>query len=211
MLVSVGRAALVEGIGLEAAGVSFDRKGIGTDDHRAHERGAHLRRRRRRRLLAARAHRFPRGRGRRRERDGARVDVRRAGGAAADLHRPGDRRRRVSPRRRRASSTATRVVVGPRAVGGDRARGDVGGHHGLGEDDPRVDLRRAARHRDRRPARDRPDRRGRRRARRGGDDRDDRRRCRAAPDLWRRASRRQGSSRSAAPSTYRRGGGRLDP
>jgi dihydrolipoamide dehydrogenase len=34
MLVSVGRAALVEGIGLEAAGVTFDRQGIGTDDHR---------------------------------------------------------------------------------------------------------------------------------------------------------------------------------
>ena len=34
MLVSVGRVALVEGIGLEAAGVQFDRKGIGTDDHR---------------------------------------------------------------------------------------------------------------------------------------------------------------------------------
>ncbi len=34
MLVSVGRAALVEGIGLEAAGVTFDRKGVGTDDHR---------------------------------------------------------------------------------------------------------------------------------------------------------------------------------
>jgi len=35
MLVSVGRAPLVEGIGLEAAGVTFDpRSGIGTDDHR---------------------------------------------------------------------------------------------------------------------------------------------------------------------------------
>ncbi len=34
MLVSVGRAALVEGIGLEAAGVRFDGKGVGTDDHR---------------------------------------------------------------------------------------------------------------------------------------------------------------------------------
>jgi dihydrolipoyl dehydrogenase len=35
MLVSVGRAPLVEGIGLEAAGVRFDkRKGIGTDDAR---------------------------------------------------------------------------------------------------------------------------------------------------------------------------------
>ena len=34
MLVAVGRAALVDGIGLEAAGVQFDRKGIATDDHR---------------------------------------------------------------------------------------------------------------------------------------------------------------------------------
>ena len=35
MLVAVGRAPLVEGLGLEAAGVEFDRrKGIATDDHR---------------------------------------------------------------------------------------------------------------------------------------------------------------------------------
>ena len=35
MLVSVGRAPLVEGIGLEAAGVGFDKRaGIATDDHR---------------------------------------------------------------------------------------------------------------------------------------------------------------------------------
>jgi dihydrolipoamide dehydrogenase len=34
MLVSVGRAALVDGIGLEAAGVAYERKGIGTDEHR---------------------------------------------------------------------------------------------------------------------------------------------------------------------------------
>ena len=34
MLVSVGRAAVVDGLGLEAAGVAFDRKGIGTDEHR---------------------------------------------------------------------------------------------------------------------------------------------------------------------------------
>ena len=35
MLVAVGRAPLVSGIGLEAAGVSFDtRKGVGADDHR---------------------------------------------------------------------------------------------------------------------------------------------------------------------------------
>ena len=34
MLVSVGRAPLVEGIGLDAAGVTYDRKGIGTDAQR---------------------------------------------------------------------------------------------------------------------------------------------------------------------------------
>lgn len=34
MLVSVGRAPSVEGLGLEAAGVQFDRAGIGTDGHR---------------------------------------------------------------------------------------------------------------------------------------------------------------------------------
>jgi len=34
MLVSVGRAPTVEGLGLEAAGVQFDRKGIATDGHR---------------------------------------------------------------------------------------------------------------------------------------------------------------------------------
>ena len=34
MLVSVGRAPSVEGLGLEAAGVQFDRTGIGTDDRR---------------------------------------------------------------------------------------------------------------------------------------------------------------------------------
>jgi dihydrolipoamide dehydrogenase len=34
MLVSVGRAALVDELGLEAAGVAFDRRAIGTDDRR---------------------------------------------------------------------------------------------------------------------------------------------------------------------------------
>jgi dihydrolipoamide dehydrogenase len=34
MLVSVGRAALVDGVGLEAAGVAFDKTGIQTDEHR---------------------------------------------------------------------------------------------------------------------------------------------------------------------------------
>jgi dihydrolipoamide dehydrogenase len=34
MLVAVGRAALVDGVGLEAAGVEFDRAGIETDDRR---------------------------------------------------------------------------------------------------------------------------------------------------------------------------------
>ena len=89
MLVSVGRAPLVSGIGLEAAGVAFDtRKGIGADDHRRTSRAAHLRGRRLRRLLAARAHRLPRGRGRGRER-----------------LRPRRRRRRTAPCRGRSTPT----------------------------------------------------------------------------------------------------------
>ncbi len=67
------------------------------DRHRrapAHDRPAHLRGRRLRRLLAARPHRVPRGRGRGRERLRPRGDDRRSGGAAADLHRSGDRGRR---------------------------------------------------------------------------------------------------------------------
>ena len=109
MLVSVGRAPLVEGLGLEAIGVALDRRtGIATDDHRRTSVRAHLRGRRLRRLLAARAHRLPRGRGRGGERDGPRRDRRRARGAAADLHGSRDRRRRPHRGARRASSTATR-------------------------------------------------------------------------------------------------------
>ena len=66
MLVSVGRGPLVEGIGLEAAGVAFDpRKGIGGRRPSPDVRRPHLCGRRLRRVLAARAHRVPRGRGRR--------------------------------------------------------------------------------------------------------------------------------------------------
>ena len=70
MLVSVGRAPLVEGLGLEELGVTVDRQGRDRDRraHAADRRPAHLRRRRLRGLLAARAHRVPRGRGRRRAR-----------------------------------------------------------------------------------------------------------------------------------------------
>ena len=89
MLVAVGRAPLVEGIGLEAAGIAFDtRKGIGADDAPPHVGAAHLRGRRLRRLLAARPHRLPRGRGRGRER-----------------LRPRRRRRRSAPCRARSTPT----------------------------------------------------------------------------------------------------------
>ena len=71
MLVSVGRAALVEGIGLEAAGVQFDRKGIGDRRPPADERAAHLRRRRLRRATgSSRTPRSARARSRRRTRCG---------------------------------------------------------------------------------------------------------------------------------------------
>ena len=74
MLVSVGRAPLVEGLGLDEIGVPTDRRaGIATDDHMrtavptiyaaGDVAGP----------LAARPHRLPRGRDRGRERDGTRV------------------------------------------------------------------------------------------------------------------------------------------
>ena len=94
MLVSVGRAPLVQGLGLDEIGVPTDP----ADGHRDRRPHAHrdpddLRRRRRRGPLAARPHRLPRGRDRGRERDGARVGARHPGGAAPDLHRSRDRRR----------------------------------------------------------------------------------------------------------------------
>ncbi len=96
MLVSVGRAPLVEDLGLEAIGVELDRrKGITADEHRRTTVPACLRGRRLRRLLAARPHRVPRGRGRRRERVRPRRDRRQPRRSAADLHRPGDRGRRA--------------------------------------------------------------------------------------------------------------------
>ena len=108
MLVSVGRAPLVEGLGLEAIGVAV-RPAHGHRHRRApaHDRAAHLRGRRLRRLLAARAHRVPRGRGRGRERDGprrGRRQPRACRGRSTPIRRsPAS----ASPRRRRASSTAT--------------------------------------------------------------------------------------------------------
>ena len=72
-----------------------------------HDRPAHLCSRRLRRLLAARAHRVPRGRGRSGERVRPRRDRRQPRGAAADLHRSGDRGGRPHRGARRASSTAT--------------------------------------------------------------------------------------------------------
>ncbi len=93
MLVSVGR-----GPGRRGPRARGDRRRARQaqgNRHRrapADDRPAHLRRRRLRRLLAARAHGVPRGRGRGRERLRPRGDDRRAGGAAADLHRPRDRR-----------------------------------------------------------------------------------------------------------------------
>ncbi len=69
MLVSVGRAPLVSGLGLESAGVVFDTRDRDRDRRPPPHLGApHLRGRRLRGLLAARAHRVPRGRGRGRER-----------------------------------------------------------------------------------------------------------------------------------------------
>ena len=125
MLVAVGRAALVEGIGLEAAGVGFDRKGIGTDDHRR-TNVAHI--------YAAGdvagywqlAHTgFREGE----------VAAENAMGHESTIGEPAvPRPIYTDPEIAGAGLTEAQarekhgdaVVVGPRAVGGDRARGDVG-------------------------------------------------------------------------------------
>ena len=90
-----------------------------------HDRAAHLRGRRLRRLLAARAHGVPRGRGRGRERVRPRRDRRQPRGAAADLHRSGDRRRRPD---RGGGARAVRRRRRGRAVpvGRERARRHAG-------------------------------------------------------------------------------------
>ena len=169
MLVAAGRAAPVDGLGLEAAGVSVsstarDRHGRPAADERpAHLRGvgdvagtgslrtpdsARARSPRRTRRATRRPSAIPPCHGRStRSRGGRRRPHRGAGPRAA-------RRRR----RRR-----------PLPVGRDRARGASGQTTGW-EDDPRAAVRRAARRRHRRAACHRPDRRGRRGARRGVDD-----------------------------------------
>ena len=106
MLVSVGRAPLVEGIGLEAAGVTFDpRKGIETDAHRRTS-VAHI--------YAAGdvagywqlAHTaFREGEIAAENATGHEAEMPDARGTAADLHRPRDRGRRSHRGRRRSSST----------------------------------------------------------------------------------------------------------
>ena len=88
----------------------------------AHERAAHLRRRRRRGQLAARAHGLPRGRDRGRERARARLRDRLPLDAALRLHGPGGRVGRASPRRRRASCTATTSWSGRCPTRRSRAR-----------------------------------------------------------------------------------------
>ena len=108
MLVSVGRGPTVEDLGLEAIGVEFDkRKGIAADEHRrttvehiyavgdcaGYWQLAHTAFREGE-VAAENAMRA-----RRRRRQPRR--------AAADLHRPGDRRRRPDRGRGARSSTAT--------------------------------------------------------------------------------------------------------
>jgi dihydrolipoamide dehydrogenase len=119
MLVSVGRAPLVEGIGLEAAGVEFDaRTGIGAD-----------------RLLAARPHGVPGGRDRGRERVRPRGGVQQPRDSAADLHGSRDRSRRAH-RGAGAGGVRRRRRGGPVPVDRECACGDAGRDRRLGEVDP---------------------------------------------------------------------------
>ncbi len=64
VLVAVGRRPIVEGLGLETAGVDFDRKGVKVDDRMRTNVPGHLGRGRRHGPLDARALRLAHGRGR---------------------------------------------------------------------------------------------------------------------------------------------------
>ena len=185
MLVAVGRGPLVEGIGLEAAGVEFDkRKGIATDEHRrttvphiyavgdcaGYWQLAHTA--------------FREGEVAAENAIRPRRDRRQPRGAAPDLHRSGDRRRR--PHRGAGARAVRRRRRGRRVpVGRERPRGDAGRDRRLGQVDPRDAVRRAARHGHGRPARHRPDRGRHGRDRRRVDGRDGRRRHGRAPDAQR--------------------------
>ncbi len=90
------------------------------------------------------------------------------------------------------------IAVGRFPLGRERPRGDVGRDHRLGEVDPRDVLRRAARNGHRRAARDRPHRGRGRRPRRRGHRRDRRGRDGTAPDVLRgdQGSRPRGAGTS---------------
>ncbi len=183
MLVAVGRAPLVEGLGLEEIGVELDRrKGIATDEHRrttvphiyavgdcaGYWQLAHTA--------------FREGE----------VAAENATGHDAVVDADAASRGRSTPIRRSPAVGLTEaeareqhgddVAVGvfPWVANARAVMQDGDGR--VGEVDPRDPVRRAARPRHGRPARDRPDRGRRGRARRGGDGRDGRRRDGAAPD-----------------------------
>ena len=103
---------------------------------------------------------LPRGRDRGRERDAA--TTRRSASPRCRGRSTRTRRSRAwgSPRREARERTGTDVAVGRFPLGRERARRHVRRDDRLGQVDPRDDVRRAARRRDRRPARDRPDRGG---------------------------------------------------
>ena len=183
MLVSVGRAPLVQGLGLDEIGVPTDpRAGIATDDHMRTAIPT---------IFAAGdvAGRWQLAHTAFREGE---IAAENAMGHDSALGTPAVPRpiytdpeiagvglTEAQARERYGDAVAVGSfpwVANARAV----MSGTTGG---LGEVDPRDDLRRAARPRHRRAARDRSDRGGRRRDRRGVDGRDRRRRHRAASDV----------------------------
>ncbi len=182
MLVSVGRAPLVQGLGLDEIGVPTDpRAGIATDDHMRTAIPT---------IFAAGdvAGRWQLAHTAFREGE---IAAENAMGHDSALGTPAvPRPIYTDPEIAGVGLTEAQareqygdaVAVGSLPVGRERAGRDVGHHQRVGEVDPRDDLRRAARPRHRRAARDRSDRGRRRRDRLGVDGRDRRRRHRAAPD-----------------------------
>ena len=183
MLVAVGRAPLVEGLGLESAGVEFDRrKGIATDDHRRTS-APHIY------AVGDCAGYWQLAHTAFREGEVAAENA--CGHEAIVNNRAVPRPIYTDPEIAGVGLTEAQAreaygddVVGRRLpVGRERPRRDAGRDGGLGQVDPRVAVRRAARAGDGRPARHRPDR-GRASSRSMP-----RRRSRRSPTAWRRTRR----------------------
>ena len=185
MLVSVGRGPLVEGVGLEAAGVEFDKRTGITADEGRRTNVPHIY------AVGDCAGYWQLAHTAFREGEVAAENA--MGHEATVSSRAVPRPIYTDPEIAGVGLTEARGARAVRRrrcgrdvpVGRKRARGDAGRDDRVGQVDPRDEVRRAARHGHGRPARHRHDRSRGRRDRRGVDGRDGRRRHGAASDAER--------------------------